>query len=119
MMTEPAVTGNMRFRYTGVWFELVFDDNLTMLYGDSGTGKTFLCSALKSHNVEIGKIRIFNYTDMLSVSEEIRNLSGKFIVADNADVIGHVTAVIRTVTKTAIYVCHRKKKQKYILTKQY
>lgn len=69
-------------------YELVFDDRITLVGGDSGTGKTVLYEMLEDLRLteEYRAIKLFNYkTDqMLESLEKCRN---NFIVIDNADIL--------------------------------
>ena len=67
-------------------YNLEFDDRITLVGGDSGTGKTFLYGLLKDIRLteEYNAIKLFNYKsdDFLEAIKQCRN---NFIVIDNAD----------------------------------
>ena len=67
-------------------YNLEFDDRITLIGGDSGTGKTFLYGLLKDIRLteEYNAIKLFNYRSD-NFSESIKQCRDNFIVVDNAD----------------------------------
>lgn len=69
-------------------YEIEFDDRITLVGGDSGTGKTVLYEMLEDLRFtdEYNAIRLFNYRsdDLLRRIKQCRN---NFIVIDNADIL--------------------------------
>lgn len=69
-------------------YDLMFDDRITLVGGDSGTGKTVLYEMLEDLRFtdEYKEIKLFNYkSDNLLASME--QCKDKFIVVDNADIL--------------------------------
>ena len=65
-----------------------FTNNITILIGNSGTGKTASYSFLLESRSEDDRIVCFNYTDIKSdIKRIIESLEGKLIVIDNADIL--------------------------------
>lgn len=79
-----------RTNYSGVEFNLIFYDTLTIIGGESGIGKTVLFKAIENDSI-LGDINAvcLNYDDITSGIIDITlNVSqNKIIVIDNADVI--------------------------------
>ena len=69
-------------------YNLVFDDRITLVGGNSGTGKTVLYDILEDlrQTEEYNAIKLFNYKseDVLGKLKQCRN---NFIVIDNADIL--------------------------------
>ena len=67
-------------------YDLEFDDRITLVGGDSGTGKTVLYEMLEDIRLteEYRAIRLFNYRSD-NFSEAIKECKDSFIVVDNAD----------------------------------
>lgn len=69
-------------------YELLFDDRITLVGGDSGTGKTVLYEMLEDlrFTESYKDIKLFNYKSdhLLGTLHKYRN---KFIVIDNADIL--------------------------------
>lgn len=69
-------------------YELLFDDRITLVGGDSGTGKTVLYEMLEDLRLteQYKAIKAFNYKsdNLLEMIQKCRN---NFIVIDNADIL--------------------------------
>ena len=77
-------------KQAGIAFKLAIKDNLTLIGGQSGSGKTLLFEAFQSDSVlnENSNITCINYTtDKEIISETLKKSSGKLFVIDNADII--------------------------------
>lgn len=69
-------------------YDLEFNDRITLVGGDSGTGKTFLYEMLEDLRLTDGykNIKLFNYrSDNFEAS--IKQCKDNFIVIDNADIL--------------------------------
>ena len=88
-----SMKGEKRMIYKSITFkadpflyDLEFDDRITLVGGDSGTGKTVLYEMLEDIRLtdEYSSIKLFNYKsdDLLGT---IRQCKDSFIVVDNAD----------------------------------
>lgn len=67
-------------------YDLEFDDRITLVGGDSGTGKTVLYGILEDIRLteEYKAIKLFNYKSD-NFLETIKKCRDSFIVVDNAD----------------------------------
>lgn len=85
---KQMVYKNITFKADPFSYELVFDDRITLVGGDSGTGKTVLYGMLEDLRLtdEYKAIKLFNYKsdDLL---ESLKQCREKFIVIDNADIL--------------------------------
>ena len=79
---------NITFKADPFSYDLVFDDRITLVGGDSGTGKTVLYEMLEDLRLtdEYKAIKLFNYKsdDLLESMKQCRD---RFIVIDNADIL--------------------------------
>lgn len=79
---------NITFKAAPFSYDLEFEDRITLVGGDSGTGKTILYEMLKDLRLtdEYKAIKLFNYQsdNLLESIEKCRN---SFIVIDNADIL--------------------------------
>ena len=67
---------------------MLFRSNITILIGNSGTGKTASYSFLLESRSEDDRIVCLNHTDIKSdIKSIIESLEGKLIVIDNADIL--------------------------------
>ncbi|RHV93536.1 ATPase [Clostridium sp. OF09-10] len=69
-------------------YDLVFEDRITLVGGDSGTGKTVLYEMLEDlrQTEEFKAIKLFNYKSD-NVAEQLKQCKNNFIVIDNADIM--------------------------------
>ena len=69
-------------------YDLVFDDRITLVGGDSGTGKTVLYEMLEDLRLtdEYQAIKLFNYKSD-ALLESMKQCRDRFIVIDNADIL--------------------------------
>ena len=69
-------------------YDLVFDDRVTLVGGDSGSGKTVLYELLEDLRLTdaYNAIKMFNYKSD-NLSESIKQCRNNFIVIDNADIL--------------------------------
>lgn len=68
-------------------FNVSFRDRLTVVMGDSGTGRTLLWMKLASESAFRDDIVCFNYTTKVDILHEIKKRSNTLFVFDNADII--------------------------------
>ena len=79
---------NIIFKADPFSYDLEFEDRITLVGGDSGTGKTVLYEMLEDLRLteEYKDIKLFNYkTD--GFLETLESCRDKFIVIDNADIL--------------------------------
>lgn len=79
---------NIVFKAVPFSYDLVFDDRITLVGGDSGTGKTVLYEMLEDLRLtdEYKAIKLFNYKSD-NLLETIKQCRDSFIVIDNADIL--------------------------------
>ena len=77
---------SITFKADPFLYDLEFDDRITLVGGDSGTGKTVLYEMLEDIRLtdEYSSIKLFNYKsdDLLGAISQCKD---SFIVVDNAD----------------------------------
>ena len=83
---KQMIYKNLRFKADPFSYDLEFEDRITLVGGDSGTGKTVLYEMLEDIRLtdEYKAIKLFNYKsdDFLVAIKQCRD---SFIVVDNAD----------------------------------
>lgn len=79
---------NIVFQADPFSYELSFNDRITLVGGDSGTGKTVLYQMLEDLRMtkQYSAIQLFNYKSY-NIQENIEKCRNNFIVIDNADII--------------------------------
>lgn len=79
---------NIAFKAAPFSYDLVFEDRITLVGGDSGTGKTVLYGMLEDLRLtdEYKAIKLFNYKSD-NLLEIIKQCRDNFIVIDNADIL--------------------------------
>lgn len=79
---------NITFKADPFSYDLVFDDRITLVGGDSGTGKTVLYEILEDLRLTDGykRIKLFNYKSDKFL-ESIKQCKDSFIIIDNADIL--------------------------------
>ena len=88
MKSKPTVMNHFSTVHTSFVIDFIFDNNITILMGDSGTGKTASYSFIKECMSLNPDILCINYLDyQRDIGEMIRSSRGKLIVIDNADVL--------------------------------
>ncbi|MEE1010232.1 MAG: ABC transporter ATP-binding protein [Agathobacter sp.] len=88
MKSKPIVMEHFSTEHTSFVLDFEFTNNITVLTGDSGTGKTASFSFIKECMVLNPDIVCLNYLDyQKNIGDIIRNAEKKLIVIDNADVL--------------------------------
>lgn len=79
---------NIAFKAAPFSYDLMFDDRITLVGGDSGTGKTVLYGMLEDLRLtdEYKDIKLFNYKSD-NLLESIKQCRDTFVVIDNADIL--------------------------------
>lgn len=82
------IYSSIKFRMEPFHYDLEFQDEITLVGGDSGVGKTFLYSVLEDIRLteEYSAIHLYNYKTADRI-KEIFELRKCFIVIDNAAII--------------------------------
>lgn len=83
---KQMIYKSITFKADPFLYDLQFDDRITLVGGDSGTGKTVLYEMLEDIRLtdEYSAIKLFNYKsdDFLGT---LKRCKDRFIVIDNAD----------------------------------
>ncbi len=88
MKSKPIVMEHFSTVHTSFVLDFEFTSNITILTGDSGTGKTASFSFIKECMALNPDIICLNYLDyQKDIAGIIKGASGKLIVIDNADVL--------------------------------
>ena len=85
---KKMIYNRIAFQAAPFSYDLIFDDRITLVGGDSGTGKTVLYEMLEDLRLteDYQAIRLFNYkTD--DFSKSLMQRRNSFIVIDNADIL--------------------------------
>ncbi len=79
---------NITFKADPFTYDLSFEDRITLVGGDSGTGKTVLYEMLEDLKLteKYSAIKLFNYKSD-SLGENLIKCKNNFIVMDNADIL--------------------------------
>ena len=79
---------NIAFQAAPFSYDLVFEDRITLVGGDSGTGKTVLYEMLEDLKLtdEYHSIKLFNYKSE-NILENLERYRNNFIVIDNAAIL--------------------------------
>jgi Holliday junction resolvasome RuvABC ATP-dependent DNA helicase subunit len=88
MKSKPIVMDHFSTIHTSFIVDFKFTNNITVLTGDSGTGKTASFSFIKECMVLNPNILCLNYLDyQKDIAGIIKSVNRKLIVIDNADVL--------------------------------
>ena len=79
---------NIAFQAAPFFYDLVFEDRITLVGGDSGSGKTVLYEILEDLKLtdEYHAIKLFNYRSE-NVHKNLEKYRNNFIVIDNAAIL--------------------------------
>lgn len=85
---QRMIYNQITFKADPFSYDLIFDDRITLVGGDSGTGKTVLYEMLEDLRLtdEYKAIKLFNYKSD-NLLESIKQCRDNFIVIDNADIL--------------------------------
>ncbi|MBQ3513972.1 MAG: ABC transporter ATP-binding protein [Lachnospiraceae bacterium] len=88
MKSNPVVMERFSTVHTSYIVNFIFSNNITILTGDSATGKTASFSFIKECMAINSDILCLNYLDyQKDIKEVISQTKGKLIVIDNADIL--------------------------------
>ena len=88
MKSKPVVMEHFSTVHSSFIVDFTFKNNITILMGDSGTGKTAAFSFIRECMAVNPKILCFNYLDyQKDIKDVINKAEGKLIVIDNADIL--------------------------------
>ena len=85
---KQMIYKNITFKADPFSYDMLFEDRITLVGGDSGTGKTVLYEILEDLRLtdEYKAIKLFNYKSD-NLLEAIKQCRDSFIVIDNADIL--------------------------------
>lgn len=93
MQIKPIVMEKFHTVHTSFVVDFHFTNNITILTGDSGTGKTAVFSFIQECMAIDSRIMCINYLDyQKDIKAIIESVVGKLIVIDNADILLDDTA---------------------------
>lgn len=88
MKSKPIIMNHFSTVHTSFVVDFQFTNNITILTGDSGTGKTTSFSFIKECMALTPNIMCLNYLDyQRDIASMIKSAKRKLIVIDNADVL--------------------------------
>lgn len=88
MKSKPVVMNCFSTVHTSFIVNFTFTNNITILTGDSGTGKTAVFSFIRECMAVNAKLLCLNYLDyQKDIKDIVSNADGKLIVIDNADIL--------------------------------
>lgn len=88
MKSKPSVMEHFSTVHSSFIVDFTFKNNITILMGDSGTGKTASFSFIRECMAINPKIFCLNYLDyQKDIKDVISKTEGKLIVIDNADIL--------------------------------
>lgn len=88
MKSKPVVMDHFSTVHTSYIVNFKFDNNITILTGDSATGKTASFSFIRECMALNDNILCVNYLDyQKDIKKIISDVKGKLIVIDNADIL--------------------------------
>lgn len=88
MKSKPIVMGHFSTIHTSFVVDFTFHNNITILMGESGTGKTASFSFIRECMAINPKILCLNYLDyQKDIKALISREEDKLIVIDNADIL--------------------------------
>ena len=88
MKSKPIVMDHFSTVHSSFLVNFTFRNNITILLGDSGTGKTASFSFIRECMAINPKILCLNYLDyQKNIKNIISQSEGKLIVIDNADIL--------------------------------
>lgn len=88
MKSKPIVMEHFSTVHSSFMVDFTFKNNITILMGDSGTGKTATFSFVRECMAVNPKIVCLNYLDyQKDIKDVISKVEGKLIVIDNADIL--------------------------------
>ena len=88
MKSKPVVMEHFSTIHTSFIVDFTFTNNITLVMGESGIGKTAAFSFIRECMAVNPKILCLNYLDyQKNVKEVLKDIEGKLIVIDNADIL--------------------------------
>jgi len=86
--SKPVVMQSLFVVHTSYVVDFIFTNNITILTGDSASGKTMIFSFIRECTAINSNILCLNYLDYRKdIKGVISEVKGKLIVIDNADIL--------------------------------
>lgn len=82
------IYNSISFKASPFSYDLKFEDRITLVRGDSATGKTYMYQLLEDLKLtpEFSAIRLFNYKSD-NFHNDLKQCKNNFIVIDNGDIL--------------------------------
>lgn len=88
MKSKPVVMEHFSTIHSSFIIDFIFTNNITILMGDSGVGKTAAFTFIRECMAINPQILCLNYLDyQKNIKEIVTATAGKLIVVDNADIL--------------------------------
>ena len=88
MKIKPVICNKIQTKHTSFAVDFDLMQNITFIIGDSGTGKSAVCSFLQELAAEDKTIKGYNYLDKnTGYKTAIKRSKSKLIIIDNADIL--------------------------------
>lgn len=88
MYSKPKVMEHFSTVHTSFVIDFEFTNNITILMGDSGTGKSAVFSFMQESAAFEPRILCINYLDVnKNLESMLKETEGKLVVIDNADIL--------------------------------
>ena len=88
MKIKPVVLDRIQTMHTSYKVDFILEANVTLIVGDSGTGKSTVFSFLQELAAENRTIKCYNYLDKKTgYKSAIKRANGKLFIIDNADIL--------------------------------
>ena len=88
MKIKPIITNHLYTKHTSFEVDLLLENNITFISGESGIGKSAVYSFIEELATEDKRIKCFNYLDyQKGYKNSIKRSKGKLFVIDNADIL--------------------------------
>lgn len=86
MKSKPLIADKLHAVHTSYIVDFSLSNNIVLIMGDSGTGKSVVFTILQEAASDDDRIIPISYLNK-DIENQIRSQSGKIIVVDNADVV--------------------------------
>lgn len=86
MKSKPLIADKLHAVHTSYIVDFSLSNNIVLIMGDSGTGKSVVFTILQEAASDDDRIIPISYLNK-NIENQIRSQSGKIIVVDNADVV--------------------------------
>lgn len=88
MKSKPLIMNELRIVHTSFVVDFAFTNNITIMTGAAGTGKSMIFSFMKEESAVNPQLMCINYLNyQQDVKNIISNTKGRLVVIDNADLL--------------------------------